>query len=88
LARSLGVKEEIILENNDNIKNIITSKFKDKLWDDNELEGKRKLRYYKEVINPNLVTNFFFSLTSAKKKMSIAKIKLILLNFKVKLSDS
>ena len=30
-----------------NIKNTITSKFKDKLWEDQELEGKRKLRYYK-----------------------------------------
>ena len=38
----------------DNIKNIITSKSKDKLWEDQELEGKKKLRYYKEVINPTL----------------------------------
>jgi hypothetical protein len=49
-----GIKEEIILQNKDNIKNIITSKFKEKLWCDKELEDKRKLRYYKEVINPNL----------------------------------
>ena len=38
----------------DNIKNTITSKFKDKLWEDQEPEGKRKLIYYKEVINPTL----------------------------------
>jgi hypothetical protein len=49
-----GIKEEIILQNKDNIKNIITSKFKEKMWCNKELEGKRKLRYYKEVINPNL----------------------------------
>ena len=48
------IKEEIILGNNDNIKNTITSKFKDKLWSDKELEGKLKLRYHKEVINPTL----------------------------------
>ena len=49
-----GIKEEIILKNNDKIKNIITSKFKDKLWDNMKLERKMKLRYYKEVFNPNL----------------------------------
>ena len=36
------------------LKNIITSKFKEKLWDEKVLEVKRKLRYYKEVINTNL----------------------------------
>ena len=54
MSQLLGV-EEIIMENRDNIKNTITSKCKDKLWDDKDLEGKRKLRYYKEVINPTLV---------------------------------
>lgn len=49
-----GVKEEIILENQDNIKNTITSKFKETLWDNKELQGKRKLRYYQEVIKPTL----------------------------------
>jgi hypothetical protein len=49
-----GINEEIILQNKDNIENTITTKFKEKLWYDKELEGKRKLRYYKEVINPNL----------------------------------
>ena len=60
----------------DNIKNIMTSKFKDKLWEDQELEGKRKLRYYKEVINHTLDNhNYFFVLSSNKKKMNIAKIR-------------
>ena len=31
-------------------KNIITSKFKDKLWREEKLAVKRKLRYYNEVI--------------------------------------
>ena len=38
----------------DSVKDIITSNFKDKLWENKELEGKRKLRYYREVINPTL----------------------------------
>lgn len=32
----------------------VTSKLKEKLWGDKELEGKGELRYYKEVINYNL----------------------------------
>ena len=60
----------------DNIKNTITSKFKDKLWEDQELEGKRKLRYYKEVINPTLDNqNNLSVLPNNKKKMNIAKIR-------------
>jgi hypothetical protein len=42
------------MQNTDNIVNIITSKFKENMWCDKELEDKRKLRYYKEVVNPNL----------------------------------
>jgi len=49
-----GIKEEIIMGSKDNIKDTITSSFKDKMWDAKELEGKRKLRYYKELINPTL----------------------------------
>ena len=46
------------------------------MWGNKELEGKRKLRYYKKVINPNLeIQNYFYVLTSVKKKMNIAKIK-------------
>ena len=49
-----GINENEILHNIDNAKNIITCKFKDKLWCAKNLVDKRKLRYYKEVINPNL----------------------------------
>jgi len=49
-----GIDENVTLQNINNTKNIVTSKFKEKLWDEKELEGKIKLRYYKEVINPNL----------------------------------
>lgn len=59
----------------DSIKDIITSNFKDKMWDSKELEGKRKLRYYKEVINPTLDNhNYLSMLTSTKNKMDIARI--------------
>jgi hypothetical protein len=69
--------EETILENKDTTKNITQSKFKDKMWCDKELEEKIKLRYYKEVINPNLEDqNYLFVLTSVKKKISIAKIRI------------
>ena len=41
-----------------------------------KLEGKRKLRYYKEVINRNLANqNYLFVFTSAKNKMNIANIR-------------
>jgi hypothetical protein len=37
---------------------------------------KRKLRYYKEVVNPNLEDqNYLSVLKSAKKKINIAKIR-------------
>jgi hypothetical protein len=72
-----GIKKEIILQNNDNIKNSITSKFKEKLWCDKEIEDKRKLRYYKEVVNPNIEDQkFLFVLTSVKKKINIVKIQI------------
>ena len=62
--------------NKDTIKNIIKSKFKKKMWFDKELEEKRKLRYYKDVINPNLEDqNYLSVLPSVKKKISIAKIR-------------
>ena len=34
----------------------------------NDLEVKRKLRYYKEVINPNLEDQKYFSILSQKKE--------------------
>ena len=46
-----------------------------KMWCEKYLEVKRKLGYYKEVINPNLEDkNYLFVLTSSKKKINIAKI--------------
>ena len=60
----------------DSFKDTITSKFKDKLWDVKELEDKRKLRYYKEVINPTLDNqNYLSVLTNTQKKMNIARIR-------------
>jgi predicted glutamine amidotransferase len=46
------------------------------MWCDKELEEKRKLRYYKDVINPNLEDqNYLSILLSVNKKISIAKIR-------------
>jgi hypothetical protein len=68
--------EDTIFHNKDTIKKIAKSKFKEKMWCDKELEEKRKLRYYKDVINPNLEDqNYLFVLTSVKKKISISKIR-------------
>jgi hypothetical protein len=68
--------EETILKNKDTIKKNVKSKFKEKMWCDKELEEKIKLRYYKDVINPNLEDqNYLFVLPSVKKKISIAKIR-------------
>ena len=56
-----------------NIKNIITSKFKEKFWCEENLAVKRKLRYYKEVINPNLEDQKYLSVvTSSQTKINIA----------------
>ena len=49
-----GIDKNVTLQNRDDIKNIITSKFKEELWCDDNLEDKRKLRYYEEIINPNI----------------------------------
>lgn len=50
--------------------------FKEKMWDEKVLEVKRKLRYYKEVINPKLEDKKYLSiLTSLKKKINIAKVR-------------
>ena len=65
-----------ILEDINNLKNTITSKFKVKIWNKKHLQGKRKLRCYKEVINPNLEHLKYLSmLTSSKKNLNIAKIR-------------
>ena len=64
------------MQNIDDIKNIVQAKFKEKLWCDQELDGKKKLRYYREVVNPNLEDQkYFFVLTSVKKRINIAKIR-------------
>ena len=60
--------EETILQKNDTIKKNVKSKFKEKMWCDKELEKKRKLRYYKDVINPNLEQNYLSIMTSVKQK--------------------
>ena len=76
-----GIMEETILQNKDTFKK---SKLKEKMWCDKELEEKRKLRYYKDVVNPNLEDqNYLFVLASVKKKISIAKIRTN--SYKVKL---
>ena len=64
------------MQNIDNVKNIITSKFKENLWCEENLGVKRKLRYYKEVTNPNLEVQKYLSLvTNSWKKINITKIK-------------
>jgi hypothetical protein len=71
-----GIMEDTILQNKDTIKKNVKSKFKEKMWCDKELEEKIKLRYYKDVINPNLEDqNYLSVLPSVKKKISIAKIR-------------
>jgi hypothetical protein len=65
-----GIKKEVILSNNNDIKNISISKFKENLWCDKESEDKKKLRYYKEVINPNLEDQKYLSiLINVKNKI-------------------
>jgi hypothetical protein len=47
------------------------------MWCDKELEEKRKLRYYNDVINPNVEDqNYLFVLPSVKKKISVVKIRI------------
>ena len=71
-----GIDKNATLLNNNNIKTIIISKFEEKMWDEKELEGKIKLRYYKDIINPNLEDHKYLSvLTSSKKKVNINKIR-------------
>jgi hypothetical protein len=66
--------EDTILQNKDTIIKTIKSKFKEKMWCDKELEEKRKLRYYKDVINPNLEDQNYLSVfPSVKKKISISQ---------------
>jgi hypothetical protein len=60
-----GIKEDVTL---------ITSKFKENLWCNREIEDKRKLRYYKEVINPYLENQkYLFVLITERKKTTLLK---------------
>ena len=60
----------------DNIKDTINPNFRDKMWDVKKMEDKRKLRYYKEVINPTVDNqNYLSMLTSTKSKINIARIR-------------
>ena len=44
------------------------------MWCEKELVDKNKLRYYKEVVNPNLEDqNYLLDLRNAKNKINIAK---------------
>ena len=71
-----GIDENDILQNIDYVKNIITSNFKEKFWCEENLGVKRKLRYYKEVFNPNLEYHkYLLVVTSSQKKSNIAKIR-------------
>ena len=64
------------MKNINNIKNIVTSKFKEKMQCEKDLEARIKLRYYKDIINPTLEDQKYFSvLTSSKKEINIAKIR-------------
>jgi hypothetical protein len=63
-----GIMEDTILQNKDTIKENLKSKFKEKMWCDKELEEKRKLKYYKDVINANLEDQNYLSLLPSVKK--------------------
>ena len=47
------------------------------MWSGKDLEAKRKLIYYKEVINPTLEDQkYIYVLTSSKKKTNIGNIRM------------
>ena len=47
------------------------------MWRNKDLEDKRGLRYYNEVINPTLKDQkYLLVLTSSKKKINISKIRM------------
>ena len=71
-----GIDENGILQNIDIVKTINTSKFKEKLWCEETSAVKRKLRYHKEVINPNVEDQKYLSIvTRSGKKINIANIR-------------
>ena len=64
------------MQNIDIVKNIITSKFKEKFRCEESLVVKKKLRYYKEIINPNLEDQkYLLVVISSQKKINIANIR-------------
>ena len=64
-----GIDENEILQNINNFKKIITSKFKEKFSCEENLAVNRKLRYYKDVINPNLEDHKYLSIVKKQKKI-------------------
>ena len=67
-----GIDENVTLQDINSIKSSITTKFKEKMWSEKDLEVKMKLRYYKEVSNPNVDDHIYlYNLTSSKKKTNI-----------------
>ena len=67
--------EGITLYNIGNINNAITYTFKEKLWCAKELDDKRKLSYYKEVIKLDLEDQQYISiLTRVKNKINIVEL--------------
>ena len=71
-----GIDDNVTLQNINNLKNTITSKIKEKTWNNKYLEVKIKLIYYKEDNNPNQEYQKYLSmLTSSKKKINIANMR-------------
>ncbi len=62
------IDKNVALKNVNNIKSFVTSKFKEKLWCDKNLEAKIKLRYYKEVINPTMEDQKYLPILTSSKK--------------------
>jgi hypothetical protein len=59
-----------------NIKSTIITKLKKKMWTDREIDNKKKLNYYNEIINPKLEDqNYLFFVANARKKLNITKIR-------------
>ena len=69
------------IDENDILLNILMSKIlllhlKEKLWCEENLAGKRKLRDYKEAINANLEAQKYLSIgTRSRRKIDITKIR-------------
>jgi len=53
------------LQDINNIKDIVISMFKEKMWCEKDLTAKRKLRYYKKVINPTLEDQKYLSILTS-----------------------